>query len=141
MTKFWQAATIALAAGAVCVAAQAKAGETIAAGDLEWKEIVPGASFAAAYGDWEKGGHGKFVRIQRGAQIPMHTHSNDYRAVVVSGRMVNLFGGDQKTEVAPGDYFYMAAKRPHSHQCLSEEGCVFYTYGDRLWDIEVIAAE
>lgn len=122
---------------AASIGAQAQGGDLVARGDLQWKEIVPGVSFAAAHGDWDKGGHGKFVRISRSAEIPMHRHSNDYRAVVVSGRMVNLFEGNQKTEVAAGDYFYMAAKRPHSHQCLVEEGCLFYTYGDGLWDIEV----
>ena len=136
-----KAATAALVAGSVAVAAQAQTGDTIAVGDLQWKEIVPGASFAAAYGDWEKGAHGKYVRIQRGAQIPMHLHSNDYRAVLISGRLVNLFEGGERVELGAGDYFYMAAKRPHSHECLSEEGCLFYTYSDGLWDIEVSEAE
>ena len=141
MVNFWKVAAVAVGAGAICVGTQAKARDTIASSELEWKEIVPGAAFAASYGDWEKGAHGKFVRIDRGAQIPMHIHSNDYHAVIVSGRMVNLFADDQKTAVGPGDYFYMAAKRPHSHDCVSEGGCVFYTYGDALWDIEVTAAE
>ena len=137
MVRYTTAAAAIFMAGSFGAAAWAQTADTVAKANLEWKEIVPGASFAAAYGDWEKGAHGKFVKIARGAEIPMHFHTNDYHAVIVSGQLVNLFDGGQKTETGPGDYFYMAAKRPHSHECLSEEGCIFYTYGDGLWDIEV----
>lgn len=136
-----RAAAAAAVVLSVCGAAYAQGADRLARGDLQWREIVPGASFAAAYGDWEKGAHGKFVRIVNSAQIPLHVHSNEYRAVMISGRMVNILDAGTRVEVAPGDYFHMAAKRPHSHQCLTEEPCLFYTYGDGHWDIEVVEAQ
>lgn len=114
--------------------ASAQGGDRVASSALEWKEIVPGAHFGAAYGEWEKGAHGKFVRFAKGVQIPMHRHTNDYHAVTISGRLVNLFEGGRRVDIAPGDYFYMAAGRAHSHECMSEEGCLFYTYAGKSWD-------
>ena len=115
-------------------ASSAQTGDRLSPTGLLWKEIVPGAHFGAAYGDWEKGAHGKYVRFVKGVQIPLHRHSNDYHAIAISGRLVNLFEGGRRVEIAPGDYFYMAAGRAHSHECLSDAGCLFYTYGNRLWD-------
>lgn len=123
------AAILSLGAGAA-----AQPADRLVPASLQWKQIVPGAEFAAAYGDWEKGAHGKYVRFVKGVQIPLHRHSNDYHAVVISGRMVNLFEAGRRVDVAPGDYFYMASMRAHSHECLSDEGCLFYTYGGGLWD-------
>ncbi len=114
--------------------ASAQGSDRVAPAALQWKQIVPGAHFAAAYGDWEKGAHGKYVRFVKGVQIPLHRHTHGYHAVAISGRIVNLFEGGKRVEIAPGDYFYMAAMRAHSHECLSDGGCLFYTYGDRLWD-------
>ena len=115
-------------------AVSAQGGDRLSPTGVQWKEIVPGAHFAATYGDWEKGPHGKYVRFVKGVQIPMHRHSNEYHAVSLSGRVVNLFEGGRKVEIAPGDYFYMAAGRAHSHECLSDGGCLFYTYGTQPWD-------
>ena len=127
------ATTIAVAASLSSIAA-AQESDRVVPTTLEWKQIIPGVDFAAAHGDWEKGAHGKYVRFIKGVQIPLHRHSNDYHAVFLSGRMANVFEGGRRVDIAPGDYFYMAPGRAHSHNCLSDEGCLFYTYGDGLWD-------
>lgn len=131
---------IALAAASItaiaslAAVASAQGSDRIAPAAIAWKEIVPGAHFGAAYGDWEKGAHGKFVRFAKGVQIPMHRHTNEYHAVAISGRLVNLFEGGRRVDIAPGDYFYMAGGRAHSHECVSDEGCLFYTYAGKAWD-------
>ena len=131
--RFAAAATIALI-GFVGPAVFAQGADRLAPASLQWKEIVPGAHFGAAYGDWEKGAHGKYVRFVKGVQIPLHRHTNEYHAVAISGRIVNLFEGGRRVDIAPGDYFYMAPMRAHSHECLSDGGCLFYTHGDKPWD-------
>ena len=131
--RFAAAATIAVI-GFVGPAVFAQGTDRLAPAGLQGKEIVPGAHFGAAYGDWEKGAHGKYVRFVKGVQIPLHRHTNGYHAVAISGRIVNLFEGGRRVDIAPGDYFHMAAGRAHSHECLSDEGCLFYTHGDELWD-------
>jgi quercetin dioxygenase-like cupin family protein len=134
MAKVVKIATLVLVAGSLGMAAQAKFGERIAAGNPHWRAIMPGVKFAPVYGDWEKGAHGKFVSIDHGALVPMHVQSNDYHAVLTSGRMVNAFENGRRAELEPGDYFHMPAKRPHAHECLSGEDCVFYTHSDGKWD-------
>lgn len=113
----------------------AQAPDTVPHGDLEWREIVPGVAFAAAYGDWEREAHGKFVRIDSGANVPLHTHGHPYHAVLISGRLTNNFADGARVELSPGDYWLMAAGRAHGHDCLSEEPCLAFAYGDALWDI------
>lgn len=118
--------------------AAAQAPETIPAAELQWRNMFPGVDFAPAYGDWEKEAHGNFVRFAPGTKVPIHTHTNDYHAVMVSGQMANLFEGDQRVVIDPGTYFYMAPTRPHGHECVSQDPCFFYVHGDALWDLELI---
>jgi len=44
---------------------------------------------APAYGDLAHGPHGTSIKMPAGDVSPTHTHTEDYRAVVVSGVMVN----------------------------------------------------
>lgn len=137
MAGYCLGAAMALAATLIGPGASESAPHKLASGDLQWRQMIPEVSFAPSHGDWEKGAHGKFVRITRAARIPLHIHSNDYHAVFIAGRMANLFDKGEREEIGPGDYFYMAAKRPHSHECLTEEPCFFYTYGSGHWDLEL----
>jgi quercetin dioxygenase-like cupin family protein len=121
---------------ATAAAASAQAPDRVAAADLKWQEMFPGVEFAPAYGDWEKGAHGKYVRFAPGSQAPMHTHSGPYHAVMISGRLANLYA-EGRSEVGPGDYWFVAARRPHGHDCVSAEPCFFYTHSDAFWDIEL----
>src|SRR5215472_2463613 len=44
---------------------------------------------APAYGDPANGAHGTFIKMPAGYESPIHTHTEGYWAVVVSGVMVN----------------------------------------------------
>ena len=122
----------------VAAAAAAAAPDSLASSELQWREMIPGVHFAPTYGDWEKQAHGKFVRLDPGARVPMHTHSGDYHAVVVSGRIANLYEGGKTVEVEQGDYWNVAAGLPHGHLCLSKEPCLAYTHSDGLWDLKLV---
>lgn len=134
----------AAAAAAILAAAAPALAETpdhLTPTQLQWQTMIPGVGFAPAYGDWEKGAHGKYVRFDPGTVVPMHTHTNDYHGAMISGQMVNLYDGGQRVDINSGDYWYVAATRPHGHECVSKEPCFFYTYGDALWDIQLVEAE
>lgn len=109
----------------------------LSASQLEWREMIPGVvSFAPSYGDWEKGAHGKYARVQPGATVPMHSHKLDYHGVLISGRLTNLLdAGPTRVELAPGDYWHMAGGRVHGHICTSAEPCLVYTHSDGAWDL------
>ena len=113
----------------------------LTAGELEWHEIVPGAYFAAAYGDWKSQPHGKFVKFQPGMVVPLHTHTGAYDGVMISGKMVNVLDDGQRVDIEAGHYFQMAADRTHGHECVSEEPCFFYTHSDKAWDLQLIEPE
>jgi quercetin dioxygenase-like cupin family protein len=121
---------------AIAAPAAAQAPDRIVAAELQWREMFPGVEFAPAHGDWDKEGHGKFVRFAPGAQAPMHIHTNAYHGVMISGQMANLFE-EGREEIGPGDYWFVAGKRPHGHDCFSAEPCFFYSYGDAHWDVEL----
>lgn len=135
------AAAAAAALFASASPALAQPPEILPAAQLEWREMFPGVVFAPAYGDWEKGAHGKYVRFDTGTMVPMHTHTNAYHGVMISGRMANLYDAGKRVEVGPGDYWYVAGARAHGHECLSKEPCFFYTYGDDLWNLQLLEAE
>lgn len=131
------AAAIALMAGA---GASAQSTDTLPTSALKWREMVPNVvSFAPSYGDWEQGAHGKHARIEPGATVPMHTHKQPYHAVVVSGRLTNMLDTqDNRVELAPGDYWYMAGGRAHGHTCTSAEPCLVYTHSPGAWDLTMV---
>ncbi|MCM8556665.1 cupin domain-containing protein [Sphingomicrobium sediminis] len=104
---------------------------------LQWQEMVPGVAFAPTHGDWNEGAHGKYVSIVKDAVVPMHTHSAGYHAVFISGKMTNLYSDGGRLHLSPGDYFQIDAMQPHAHDCTSDEPCVFYTYSDQAWDIQI----
>ncbi len=58
----------------------------------EFNPAFPGndaINFARAYGDRENREHGTFGRFPANFETPLHTHSNDYRAIVLKGEMTN----------------------------------------------------
>lgn len=114
--------------------------QTLPSADLKWREMIPAVvDFAPAYGDWEKGAHGKYARVQPGATVPMHSHSGAYHAVLISGRLTNLLdAGPTRVALNQGDYWYMAAGRAHGHVCTSAEPCLVYTHSDAAWDLKLV---
>lgn len=106
--------------------------------DLAWVEIIPGVDFAAVYGDWAEGAHAKFARFAPGMVAPLHTHTHAYHGVVVHGELTNPYPGEEGVVMRSGDYWYVPAGVAHSNECVSDEPCVFFTYGDALWDVEMV---
>lgn len=128
----------ALIAGTISasVLAAGSGAKTLPKKKLEWKEVAPGVSFAAAYGDWEKGAHGKFVKFEPGAKVSMHSHTNGYHAVMVSGKLTSPYKGRKKArKMASGTYWFVPAGAIHSNECVSDKACVFYTNADGAWDL------
>ena len=106
--------------------------------DLEWVEIVPGVDFAAVYGAWTEGAHAKFARFAPGMAVPLHRHANEYHGVVVQGEFTNPYPGQQAVVMRPGDYWRVPAGMAHSNECVSDDPCLIFTYGDAPWDVEMV---
>ena len=103
--------------------------------ELEWAQIAPFVKMAAAWGDRASGAHGTFGLFPGKASSPDHTHSGEYRAVVISGTVSNPFGDETDApELGPGSYWDVAANSPHRTQCISDEPCLFYFYASSKFD-------
>lgn len=120
------------------VAPEADATALIAQEDLEWVEIIPGVDFAAVHGVWAEGAHAKFARFAPRLAIPVHRHTNAYHGVVVQGEVTNPYPGQDGVVMRPGDYWHVPAGMAHSNECVSDEPCLIFTYGDALWDVEIV---
>lgn len=133
-------AAAAVAIFVTSISASAQGTDRLSAEDLKWREMIPDVVyFAPAYGDWGKGAHGKYARVQPGATVPMHTHSRAYDAVLLSGRLTNLLDSSStRVDLGPGDYWHMAGGRAHGHVCTSSEPCLVYTHSDAAWDLSLV---
>ena len=89
---------------------------------------------AAAYGDLANGPHGTFIKMPAGFVSPVHIHTDDYWAVVVSGVMVNGKPGSTDVPLPAGSYFFQKGGEQHVTKCTSKEGCVFFVSQNGKFD-------
>jgi quercetin dioxygenase-like cupin family protein len=79
-----------------------------------------------AYGDLQSGRHGTFVRMPAGFKSPVHTHTEDYFAVVVEGVGANHAPDGEAVPLPSGSYWFQRGEEAHVTQCLSEKDCLFF---------------
>ena len=72
-----------------------------------------------------KGAHSDFVKIPGGFSSPLHVHTEDCYAVVVSGVINNGMEGTQDIPLPPGSYWSQKGGEKHMTKCLSATECVF----------------
>lgn len=72
---------------------------------------------------------GGMFRVPAGGESPMHTHTSDYWAAMVSGtESAREKVADVPMKVLPGSTWYQPAKAPHVNKCMGPEECVFFVY-------------
>jgi hypothetical protein len=79
-----------------------------------------------AYGDLQHGRHGTFIHMPAGFVSPVHTHTEDYFAVVIKGIGANQLPGGKIIPLPVGSYWFQKGEEAHVTQCLSKEPCVFF---------------
>jgi len=79
-----------------------------------------------AYGDLQNGRHGTFVRMPAGFKSPVHTHTEDYFAVVVEGVGSNHPVNAEAVPLPKGSYWFQRGEEAHVTKCLSETDCLFF---------------
>jgi len=77
-----------------------------------------------AYGDMQHGRHGTFVHMPHGFISPVHTHTEDYYAVVLKGVGANELPGGKVVPLPVGSYWFQKGEEPHVTQCLSKQDCL-----------------
>ena len=79
-----------------------------------------------AYGDLQHSRHGTFIHMPRGFVSPVHTHTEDYYAVVIKGVGANDAVGATPRPLPIGSYWFQRGEEPHVTRCLSDTDCLFF---------------
>jgi hypothetical protein len=113
---------------------------TMTPDQLKWvpNPGAPEVMLATAWGDPAKGAHGAFHKFPAGFTAPLHTHSSDMRAVVISGTM-SMAGADGKETMLPaGSYFYQPAGYKHVTKCQAGSDCVIFVTSHGKFDLKPV---
>jgi hypothetical protein len=94
-----------------------KTGVKAAAGELE---------AGPAYGNLASGRHGTFIHMPAGFVSAVHTHTQDYYAVVISGVGANDPIGAAPKPLPVGSYWFQRGEEDHVTRCLSKTDCLFF---------------
>lgn len=107
---------------------------------LKW-EPNPGApevKMATVWGDAKKGAHGAFHKFPAGFTAPLHTHSADLRAVVISGTMIEAGEDGKETKLPPGSFFAQPHTVKHVTKCDTGSECVIYATANKAFDFHPV---
>ena len=89
---------------------------------------------APAYGDLTRGPHGTFIRMPAGFVSAIHTHTEDYWGVVISGVAVNGPPGSKDVLLPAGSYWFQKGGERHITKCMSPNECLFFISQDGKFD-------
>ena len=128
-------------------ASKAKGAEPIVmpAGDLKWTDLdptgAPGVKIADVWGDHAKGAFGAFVKFPAGFATPLHTHTNAFKIVIVSGTFVQVPEGKPEFRLGPGSYLMQpGGNYRHSTACDKASECVFFIQSTGKFDLIPVEA-
>jgi mannose-6-phosphate isomerase-like protein (cupin superfamily) len=145
----WFVAGGVLIAGVGVVWAAKKEMVLIPAEELKWVEMPapPGmkeapkgeaVQVATVSGDPMKGAYAAFVKLPAGQPHPLHTHSSDVKAVVLSGTFTVTPEGGVEKKIGPGGYFFVPANTKHSSSCAAGAPCVMFQEGPAKFDVKPV---
>ena len=73
-----------------------------------------------AYGDLQNGHHGTFIHMPAGFVSPVHTHTEDYYAVVIKGVGANDPVGAKPKSLPIGSYWFQRGEEAHLADAFTE---------------------
>ena len=104
----------------------------------------PLPAFSNIEGDATKGAHYAYLKLPAGFTSPAHSHSTDYWAVLVQGKMTHwaVDGGSEATAkpLGVGDLTYMPAKVQHVSKCFPGTECIMAVFQKGKFDF-IVAKE
>lgn len=97
---------------------------------LKWGPCPPfipaGCEIAVLHGDPAKGNFDVFFKVPANFTIPQHWHTSAERMVLVSGKLLVKYDGQDAVTLKPGMYAYGPAKLPHQATCAKGDPCVLF---------------
>ena len=115
------------------------------AADMKWSDLdpagAPGVKIVDLWGDHTKGAFGALVKFPAGFMTPLHTHTNPFKIVVVSGTFLQTPEGKAEVKLGPGSYLLQPADGyKHVTGCAKGSDCVILTQADGKFDLLPVAA-
>lgn len=111
-----------------------------AAQDIKWEEMKdgpPGVMVASLWGDMTKGAYGVLVKFPPNHKNPLHTHTSDIRAIVVSGTFVAGPEGGPEKSYGPGSYIFHPGRWKHTSGA-GDAGCTLFMEQSGKFDMTPI---
>jgi len=99
--------------------------------NIKWEQLKggpPGVMIANLWGNYEKGAFGAFIKFPAGFKTPLHTHSSDGKAVVVSGTLIETPEGGTEKRCGSGSYLSIPSVVKHVSAAGTDAPCIF------LWE-------
>ena len=131
---------------AAAVSAQAATAPVfIPAADLKWGALdptgAPGVMIADVWGDHATGAFGAFTKFPAGFMAPLHTHTNEYKIVIISGTFIQTPEGKPAVRLGPGSYLMQpGGSYRHTSGCDKASECVFFISSGGKFDLIPVAA-
>jgi anti-sigma factor ChrR (cupin superfamily) len=109
-------------------------------GDMKWTDLdptgAPGVKIADLWGDHTKGAFGALVKFPAGFMTPVHTHTNPFKIVIVSGTFLQTPEGKSEVKLGPGSYLLQpGGNYRHMTGCDKGSDCVFFTQAEGKFDL------
>ena len=113
------------------------------AADLKWTDLdtsrAPGVKIADVSGNHATGAFGSFIKFPAGFAAPLHTHTFDYKVVVLSGTFVQAPEGKPAFRLGPGSYLMQpGGNYRHTTSCDPAAECLIFVEGKGKFDLKVV---
>jgi hypothetical protein len=105
--------------------------------DLAWKEAMPGMPLQVVEVWKGPGGAGcQYMKFPKGISVPVHFHSKDIHAVVITGNFGSAPEGAEPKLQGPGGHQFVPGKLKHSTKCGDAADCVIYSCSTGPFDVK-----
>ncbi|MCA1582672.1 MAG: DUF4437 domain-containing protein [Acidobacteria bacterium] len=118
---------------------------TVPAADVKWTDLdpkgAPGVQIADVWGNHAKGAFAAFIKFPAGFAVPLHTHTNDYKMVIVKGTFVQSPEGKPEFRLGPGSYLMQpGGNYKHTTACDAASECIIFSQSTGRFDIRIVDA-
>jgi quercetin dioxygenase-like cupin family protein len=103
--------------------------------ELQWSP-VPGTPVMEAKG-WSapNGANCGFNKFPKGTKLPLHTHTADVSAVIITGQFGSFEEGAPAKLSGPGTYAFIPGGLKHTTECGPQEDCVVFRCQPGAFDL------
>ena len=121
--------------------AKASGAVIMPAGDVKWTDLdptgAPGVKIADLWGNHATGAYGALIKFPAGFSVPLHTHTNDMKAVIVSGTFIHGPEGKPEVRLGPGSYLLQpGGNYRHTTACDKASECLFFAQSNGKFDLK-----